>query len=577
MNTSLNIAKRPDTLITSGPLNDRCLLGSAIKSEHHMPPPTEFQLSLVRILFYCGSRLEDLIYPVSQCNSWFVSLYITTMNFLVLAEKGQGLLNKRQQILELLGNEEDATKSDGEPKRSVIDGGVQKPSERDNLTSDNEAKANRADKLKSRDISKAGAVDKEQRIPPSKRSSMSSDAGHAKTAKYKFWYEDECPVPVAISINNWASVLRSGRHKEVLNVWMREDSTSTTVQLTMDNILRGPSNPVETERGDASVPSLIKPFLTWPIVDEFGESDPLDVDDRCERFLRAFVLDLPVPVIMSRDERAKRPKQASKQRVAAKASISIDGKTLTEVRSEIKADGDDPLAVEICDKFERVLGFFLPASYGTKFVSDSLRLYWGAVSVITVRQLLGSGDNELTIFFIQAATKNRPKTSGIHGLSLALNVIIADADRIHRGVYCSVRKKCPDPLVWRDEDTIADAAVLLSATVEALGAIFRILVESVRFIRSDGEIDKAAMMEPSSAVSQHAKEASIFLGRARDQLIRKADGKDKNDTIGPVLTPEAITITLLRRLVTGVFGSGRIEIISLYEECLEHLVLRHFT
>ena len=213
---------------------------------------------------------------------------------------------------------------------------------------------------------------------------MSIDAGHAKTAKYKFWYEDERPAPVAININNWASVLRSGHHKEVLNVWMRNEVPPTTVQINMDNVLRGQSNSVQTESIDDSVPSMIKPFLTWPIVDEFGESDPLDLDDRCERFLRAFVLDLPVPVIMSRDERARRPKQASAQRVAAKASISIDGKTLTEVRSEIKADGQHPLAGEICDKFETVLGLFLPASYGTSFVSDPLRLYWGAVSEIAV-------------------------------------------------------------------------------------------------------------------------------------------------------------------------------------------------
>ena len=86
LNTLLNIAKMPDTLITSGPLDDRSLLGSAIRSERRKPPPTEYQLSLVRILFHCGGRLEDLIYPVNQCNSWFVSLYITIVIFSVPAE-----------------------------------------------------------------------------------------------------------------------------------------------------------------------------------------------------------------------------------------------------------------------------------------------------------------------------------------------------------------------------------------------------------------------------------------------------------------------------------------------------------
>ena len=75
------MTKPPDTLITSGPLDDRSLLGSAIRSENRKLPPAGCQLSLVRILFYCQSRLEDLIYPVSQCNSWFVSLYFMLLTF----------------------------------------------------------------------------------------------------------------------------------------------------------------------------------------------------------------------------------------------------------------------------------------------------------------------------------------------------------------------------------------------------------------------------------------------------------------------------------------------------------------
>lgn len=177
---------------------------------------------------------------------------------------------------------------------------------------------------------------------------------------------------------------------------------------------------------------------------------------------------------------------------------------------------------------------------------------------------------------MQAAARNVSKSSGLHSLSSALTTIIADATRLHQGVYCSEYKQVPSPGPWREEVAIGEGAVLLSSTVEALGAIFRILVESVRFIRSGRELNNAAIMEPSSAVHQYTKEASKFLKLARDQLIRKADGKDKNDTIGPVLTPEAVTITLMRRLVSGVFGCGTIEIINLYEECLEHLVSHDF-
>lgn len=192
-------------------------------------------------------------------------------------------------------------------------------------------------------------------------------------------------MPVAIDINNWASVLRNGGHKEVLNIWMRKDVPSITVQSSVDHNSGGQLSSGQFGGGQTHVPSVTKPFLMWPIIDEFGEVDnTVGPDDRCERFLRAFVLDLPVPVVMSREERARRPKQASAQRIVAKASISIAGRTFAEVRNEIKEDGENAIAIEICNNFSRLLGFFLPASYGINFVSDPIQLYWGAVSIIAV-------------------------------------------------------------------------------------------------------------------------------------------------------------------------------------------------
>ena len=143
-------------------------------------------------------------------------------------------------------------------------------------------------------------------------------------------------------------------------------------------------------------------------------------------------------------------------------------------------------------------------------------------------------------------------------------------------MHCSEVKQVPGPEAWCSEDTIAEGVVLLSATVEALGAIFRVLVEAVRSIAPGPATHNAPMIDFSSVVFQHAKEASRFLQVARDQLIKNADGKDTNDKTSPVLTPETITITIMRRLVSGVFGRGTIDIINLYEECLEHLVLYPF-
>lgn len=369
--------------------------------------------------------------------------------------------------------------------RRIADQGNRKPTQKGNLTSNDEGKAHLAgkSKLNSRDLGKSSPVDTEKRSPINQRVSILGDKAQVKSVRYKFWYEDDRPVPVAININNWALVLREERQKEVLNIWMRKDVPSITVQSPMDHRSDGQLSFGRSERGLSSVPPVTKPFLAWPIVDEFGELDPLDLDDRCQRFLRAFHLDLPVPIVMSKEERARRPKQASAQRVAANATVLIAGKALAEVRNEIEANGNNAFAIEIFDKFKELLRLFLPDPYGINSESDPIRLYWGSVCVITVRLLLEFPENKLTMPVAQAAGRSATKNSSFRGFSANLSSIIADAVHLHRGVHCSESKQVPRPEEWREADTIAEGAVLLSAIVEALGAIFRILVESVRSIR----------------------------------------------------------------------------------------------
>lgn len=143
---------------------------------------------------------------------------------------------------------------------------------------------------------------------------------------------------------------------------------------------------------------------------------------------------------------------------------------------------------------------------------------------------------------------------------------------LHRGVHCLRSMKVPGNSEWRDEDAMADGAVLLSAVVDALGSIFLLFIEAVRYVKSKAGEKKAGLMAAPFKVSDHANDTLASLDKARDQLIREADGRDRNDTIGPVLTPEAISIAVMERLVSGVFRSGTVDIIGLYEECLEYLV-----
>lgn len=107
--------------------------------------------------------------------------------------------------------------------------------------------------------------------------------------------------------------------------------------------------------------------------------------------------------------------------------------------------------------------------------------------------------------------------------------------------------------------------------VDALGEVFHMLVETLRCLRSH-EYETGGIMGPESLILKYGKEACDLLETARDQLVREANGTANNNSIGPVVTPEAIAIALFDRLTSGVFFTGSIDVINLYEECLEHLV-----
>ena len=92
------------------------------------------------------------------------------------------------------------------------------------------------------------------------------------------------------------------------------------------------------------------------------------------------------------------------------------------------------------------------------------------------------------------------------------------------------------------------------------------LVEAARDARH------GSVAECSARVSKSFKTAVGRLKDARDELITEASGMAIDDHIGPVLTPEAILIMLMERLVCGVYGNGNVDVINIFEESLEHLV-----
>lgn len=143
------------------------------------------------------------------------------------------------------------------------------------------------------------------------------------------------------------------------------------------------------------------------------------------------------------------------------------------------------------------------------------------------------------------------------------------AERLHFGVYSELRV-LDDTGAETFEPAISDHAILQATMIDALGDIFSMLVAAVTESRSEHSPDPE--VQPWGRALRHGKEACKFLNQARDKLIVEATRSVPGKDLGPVITPEAIMIVLFERLAHGVYGTGTVDVINIFEECLEKLV-----
>ena len=151
------------------------------------------------------------------------------------------------------------------------------------------------------------------------------------------------------------------------------------------------------------------------------------------------------------------------------------------------------------------------------------------------------------------------------------------ACRIHQGVRCLRPEISAGAATPRTRNGVADGVILLASIVNSLGSIFQIFIEAARFVGSPYDDRKEGMMFKDSKkfkVVHYWGDALTYLRKAESQLISEADGTgdDLKNKIGPVLTPEAISIGLMERLISGAHQSGTIDVVLVYEYCLEDLV-----
>lgn len=108
--------------------------------------------------------------------------------------------------------------------------------------------------------------------------------------------------------------------------------------------------------------------------------------------------------------------------------------------------------------------------------------------------------------------------------------------------------------------------------IEALAAVFKMVIESARFIQGTKKPDSTNIIAPNSNVRDLYNEACNKLKDAKDQLIVESDTQSQPGSVGSVVTPETIMILLMKRLAHGVYGDGCIDIVGVYEECFQQLV-----
>ena len=149
--------------------------------------------------------------------------------------------------------------------------------------------------------------------------------------------------------------------------------------------------------------------------------------------------------------------------------------------------------------------------------------------------------------------------------------INALAERIHLGVHVQ-RLEQTAAGGSKYYDDISEGAILQASMVDALGAVLNMLVEAVRIARQRHGSSEDQGPSLGKRVHSHANEACKLLDIARNELITEASGMAPGENVGPVVTPEAILIMSMDRLVRGVFGTGSVDVINILEECLEQLV-----
>ena len=121
-----------------------------------------------------------------------------------------------------------------------------------------------------------------------------------------------------------------------------------------------PTTDVDVPNDPGYVP-MVTSFFAWDVLDEFGETDQVSIQDRVDRFLKAIW-----------------------NRVGAESITKIEGKTLNQVQEYLETINEHSLALALVQNFRLLFLLYIPV--GQHSASRPIDMYWGAVyEVVQVR------------------------------------------------------------------------------------------------------------------------------------------------------------------------------------------------
>ena len=194
----------------------------------------------------------------------------------------------------------------------------------------------------------------------------------AEISDHYFWHDED---GLQVIFDNWGMVLDESHGKEMLSIRMQMKSPAIAPQVseTINPDINKASKQGESATIQVSAPSLRTPaFLEWPMRDEFGKEETLDVERRVSMFWRAIYLGLPAPNDMTGRERARYPQAVSEKRAQARRPLFIQPTTFAKLQENINvATSLGNVGQELLTMARHLMRLFVPLSHGADFECEA--------------------------------------------------------------------------------------------------------------------------------------------------------------------------------------------------------------